>query len=216
MTEWNLNPAKTALLIVDVQNDYAHPDGYLGRRLGAGIQEARKILPPLRRVIDTCKLSNVLVVWIQSIRTDEDCERARHKITPPRFNDGWLGGPKKDSFGSQIVEEIRPMSSDDLIVQKWRNSAFYRTDLEEILKSRNIDTLLMTGIATNVCVESTFRDAYFRDFDIVLVKDCCFSHSREEHLGAIRRVENSYGAVAESEEVIRKIGELKVIHQNRN
>jgi ureidoacrylate peracid hydrolase len=215
MTDWQLDPQRTALVIVDVQNDYAHKEGHLGKKMGMGVQRARKILPTIRKLIDCCKSAGAFVVWVQSVRTDQNCEKARHKISPPRFADGWLGGPKINTFGSQIIDEIKPSSPDDVVVQKWRNSAFFKTALEQILRNKGIDTLLMVGIATNVCVESTLRDAYFRDFDIVLVKDGCFAPSRREHLGTIRRVESSYGAVATSDEVMRKLM-LKIVIRNNS
>ena len=205
---WTIRPSSCALIIVDVQNDYAHKDGHMGKTLGDRIEERRKILKPLRRMIDVCREGGVRVIWIQSVRTPEDSERHRHRIIPPRLADDpeWLGGPRKDSWGATIVEEVKPGAA-DTVVQKTRNSAFYKTDLENLLKREGIDTLMFAGIATNICVESSLRDAYFRDFDVILVEDCCSAGDTESHEATKRTVGRAYGAVTSSEEAIHKISD---------
>jgi len=96
-------------------------------------------------------------------------------------------GHWKDRGGAEIVDEVKPRKGDKVIC-KHRNSAFYRTSLERYLRRKNISTLLLTGIATHGCVESTLRDAFFRDFDVVLVDDCCADMSEEGHDSTVRNV----------------------------
>lgn len=202
-------PENTALIIIDVQNDYVHKDGHAGKMAGKKIEKTRKILRPLRRLIDVCKRRGITVVWVRSVRTEDNCERYRHKILPPRFKDpDWLGGPRKNSWGAEIADEIKP-TEEDAVFEKTRNSAFFKTDLEDFLKGKKIDLLLFAGVATNVCVESSLRDAYFCDFDVVLVDDCCAAADTAFHQGTIRTVNHTYGAVASSRQVIAKIARAK-------
>lgn len=204
-TAWTLVPENTALIIIDVQNDYVHKDGHAGKAAGKRIENTRRILKPLKKLIDVCKRSGVTVVWVRSVRTEDNCERYKHKILPPRFKDpDWLGGPRKNSWGAEFADEIRP-SEGDTVFEKTRNSAFFKTDLEEFLKRRKVDLLLFAGVATNVCVESSLRDAYFWDFDVVLVDDCCAAADATFHRGTVRTVNHTYGVVASSRQVIARI-----------
>ena len=204
MLNWNLDVKSSALLIIDVQNDFTDLKGHFATTRGVDVRRIRRIITPLKRLIETCKEAGIFVVWLQSIRTEDDCERNRHEILAKRFMGDWLGGPRKDTWGSKIIPEISP-SEGDQIIQKLRNSAFYRTDLEKILRGKGTQTLFFCGIATNVCVESSLRDAYFRDFDVILVRDCCSAPKKSAHLGTIRSVEDNYGAVIESKDLVHKI-----------
>ncbi len=85
---------------------------------------------------------------------------------------------------------------------KHRYSAMVNTDLPEILRQRGIRSLLLTGISTDTCVESAGRDAYFRDYYVTIVGDCCGAASEQDHLGALKRFNRDYGQVVESGEVI--------------
>jgi len=212
LSDWNLDPRRTALLVIDVQNDYAHKDGYFGKILGSEIARIRRILNPLKHLIDACKESNIEIIWLQSVRTPNDNERVRHRILPPNFakNPSWLGGPTKGSWGAEIIEEVRPRGQSDVVIQKTRNSAFFKTNLEDMLRSRGIDTLLFTGLATNICVESSLRDAYFRDFDAILVEDCCAAMDTRSHDSTVRTVKDAYGVVASSKQVIASMKSIPV------
>ncbi|MHB8566970.1 MAG: cysteine hydrolase family protein [Nitrososphaerales archaeon] len=210
--KWHLDPKTTVLLVIDMQNDYVHPNGIFGKAMGKNILKIRSIIKPLQKLILKCTLAHIRVVYIQSTRTEANCEVNRHKILPPRIS-GWLGGPKKGTWGADIIKEVRPIRG-NIIVEKHRNSAFYRTSLERFLKRKNIDTILFTGIATNGCVESTLRDAFFRDFDVVLIDDCCADQSRMGHLSTLRVVRDFYGAVIDSGTVIKEINKHSSIRNN--
>lgn len=201
-----LDAGKTALIVVDVQNEYVHWDGFFGKILGKKIENNRKILRPLRTLIDFCKRRSILVVWVASERTQETNERKKHRILNPRFriNPGWMGGPKKGSWNAEIAEEVRPDGADPL-VRKSRHSAFFNTNLDEMLRKRGIDTLLFSGVETNVCVEASLRDAYYRDYDVVLVEDCCASGTPQGHRMGVTNVKNIYGLVLPSRKLMSYI-----------
>jgi ureidoacrylate peracid hydrolase len=91
---------------------------------------------------------------------------------------------------------------DEPVVVKHRYSAFANTELDRLLKRRGIRSLLLTGVSTDTCVESTGRDAYFIDYYVTLVTDCCAAASERDHLGAVERFERDYGSVVSSADVI--------------
>jgi ureidoacrylate peracid hydrolase len=168
----------------------------------------RRILKPLKGLIARCKKRGVRVVWIRSVRRPGDNERDGHGIRPGwvffRGKTDWMGGPAEGSWGAEFAEEVKP-GPRDIIVRKKRHSAFYKSDLERVLRRLGVDTLLFTGIATYACVEASLRDAYFRDFDVVLVEDCCAASNLPMHKATLRLVRNLYGAVAPSRVVAAKL-----------
>ena len=158
-----------ALLIVDVQNDFAAEGGMMDRE-GNDLSMSQGIIPRLQQLIDEAHEVDVPVIFIRNVyNTDANWY----------LSDVWLEQAKRARQGSYVIHsvcapdswagdfyEIRPTEK-DVIVTKHRFSAFQDTDLDLILRSRGIRTLIMTGIATNVCVESTARDGFFRDYYIV-------------------------------------------------
>ncbi len=91
----------------------------------------------------------------------------------------------------------------EFVVRKHRYSAFVSTDLNLTLKSRDIRTLIMTGVSTNVCVESTARDGFMRDYYVVLLKDCTAASSEEDYNGTLRNIARFFGEVTDSSDVLR-------------
>ncbi len=205
---WSLDPRRTALIVTDVQNDYTHPKGRMGRHLGAKISRMRRILKPLRGLIARCKKRGARVVWIRSVRKAGDNEKEGHRIRPPwvffREKTDWMGGPAEGSWGAEFAPEVMP-GPRDIVVRKRRHSAFYKSDLERVLRGLKVDTLLFAGIATYACVEASLRDAFFRDFDVVLVADCCAASNLPMHKATLRLVRNLYGAVAPSKTIAAKL-----------
>src|SRR5439155_6006202 len=103
------------------------------------------------------------------------------------------------SWGADLVIAPRP---DEPVVIKHRYSAFANTELDGLLKRRGIRSLLLTGVSTDTCVESTGRDGYFIDYYVTLVKDCCGAFNESDHLGALNRFDRDYGAVVTSSDLI--------------
>ncbi len=192
-----------ALLVVDVQNDFAAEGGMMDRE-GGDLSMSQGIIPRLQQLIDEAHGAGVPVIFIRNVyNTDpnwylsdvwlEQAKRARqgsyviHSICAP---DSWAG----DFYKVQPTEK-------DVIVTKHRFSAFQDTDLDLILRSRGIRTLIMTGIATNVCVESTARDGFFRDYYIVFTSDCTATYSKEDHEGTLSNIRRYFGEVVAADEV---------------
>ena len=193
-----VDPKHCALLVIDVQNDFVADGGFFDKVGGdlKPIQQER--VPALLRLIAEARKAGVLVIFVQAIYDPKDLSapmrerNARLKMEMPRCLTG--------SWGADFYE-VRPRP-DEPVVIKHRYSAMVNTNLPELLKERKIHSLLLTGVATDTCVESAGRDAYFLDYYVTIVADCCGAASEQDHRGALKRFSRDYGQVVVSGDVI--------------
>lgn len=190
------DPAHAALVVVDVQNDFVADGGFFDR-IGADVKTAQQAIPRLVRLIDSARAAGVLVVFVQAIYDPEFLSapmrerNLRRAVELPRCLSG--------SWGADFYL-VRPAPGEPVVV-KHRYSAMLDTGLDELLKLRGIRSLLLAGVATDTCVESTGRDAYFIDYYVSIVSDCCAAFSEKDHLGALERFDRDYGAVPTSDDI---------------
>jgi nicotinamidase-related amidase len=178
----DLNPDHTALLMVDLQNDFLHPDGAYARggQTSAGIAALpEKVLP----VANALRESGGWVVSTQFTlvpgKAGEPFISTHLKTMRPFLGKGDFA---PGSWGHSLVDLLQPA---DIVIEKVAFSAFYMTRLEWILRKASIDALLVCGIVTNGGVASTVRDAHVRDFRTVVIADGCAAFSKEAHEQAI-------------------------------
>ncbi len=206
-------PATCAVLVVDVQNDFVHPDGVRAPSWpdAAHREMVERRLAPF---LDDARTAGVRVVWIAMEQTPETVSpanaRMKRKMYPvsgegvdgglaPDDADLWeTAACRRGTWGAELY--LAPRSG-DLVVAKSRYSAFVRTDLEERLRALGVTSVLVTGVVMSQCVESTARDAYQRDFDVVLVEDCAAGRSPEEREATCRHIEQSFGWVRNADEL---------------
>jgi ureidoacrylate peracid hydrolase len=207
---------RTALLVVDMQNAFASPGGMLDLA-GIDVRPARDVIANARMVIDAARRSGLPVVYL-TIGYPPDLSTAGGMDSP---------NPQKElalclmrerpelrgkllTFGTwdfQIVDELAPKPDDPVIV-KSRYSGFHGTSLDSFLRSRGIRNLLFVGIASNVCVESTIRDAYFLEYWPVLIDDATMpAGSAEIQRATVFNVQTFFGWVANSEDVATALRE---------
>ncbi len=190
-----IDPAKAVVVVVDVQNDFCHPEGALGRA-GAPTGDAMAMIPTLERLLDAARAAGTRVVFIQTIHedaTDSDAWRGRMLNSASDIC-------RKDTWGIEFTG-VAPVG-DEPVVIKHRYSAFINTRLDSVLRTFKAETLIMTGVSTNVCVESTARLGYMLDYNIVFVDDCCAAYSRAEHEGALSNIRKHFGTVASADTLI--------------
>ncbi|MFA9558170.1 cysteine hydrolase family protein [Evansella sp. AB-rgal1] len=192
-----IQPERTALIVVDMQNDYCHPDGAMAAS-GQNVSMVDTMTPNLSRLIDHARKNDVEVIFIQTIH--EDCTNS--PTWKSRLNNTSVQVCRKNSWGSDFYE-VQPLSTEP-IVNKHRYSAFIHTRLDTILRSKDIKNLIMTGVSTNVCVESTARDGFMLDYNIIFLADCTAAFTAEEHNMALENINNFFGVVSTSHEVIEK------------
>jgi ureidoacrylate peracid hydrolase len=195
-----IEPSHTALLVVDVQNDYCSPDSPMGRN-GRDLSAAQAIIPNLQRLLQSARSAGTMVVFVRMVKTDatesdvqrEQRLRSRHVADTEEFI------CRKDSWGGGFYE-VTPRPG-ELVVDKHRYSGFINTDLDLILRSNGIRTIVVAGVATNVCVESTARDGFMHDYYVVVPSDGSAAYKPERHAAALENIVNSFGIVATVDEI---------------
>lgn len=199
-------PEHAALVTVDVQNDFCHSEGFLGK-LGAPMHLIQAMVPGLARLIDSARAHGVPVIHVIS---HHDEQYASPVVTEQKLRHGLPmemdGRPMKDApyclkgtWGAELYGiDARPGEE---IVVKHRYSAFHNTNLELVLRSRNIQTVILTGVATNACVESTGRDVYMHDYYLVFVSDGTATTSQAAHDATLANIDQFFGQVASADAI---------------
>lgn len=182
--EETIQPQHTALLIIDMQNDYYRQEGYYVARLGLDLSMIRATIGPIQQVLRAARKAGVMVIYSQ------------HVILPGFVSDSplWLsihyraGLRSLDqefytiagTWGAEIIDELKPEPG-DLVLEKIRANVFIGTQLDVLLRSHHIETLVITGQVTNGCVENTARTARDLDYYTVLVCDGVASTNKANH-----------------------------------
>lgn len=200
----NLNPAVTALLVIDLQVDFLSSDGYFARK-GYDPSSLRAIIPNVNVVIAAARTAGCTIVHTrQGYRADQadmtPYELWRRRRAGLEDTDVLL----RSSPGFEIVPEI-DVRSGDIIIDKTANGAFTHTDLEHVLRAHGITHLLFTGCTTDVCVHTTLREAQDRNFQNLLIEDACASGDLYAHQAAIHMVtveDGIFGVVATTSDVV--------------
>jgi ureidoacrylate peracid hydrolase len=164
-------PATTALVVVDMQNDFLHSDGYCARVLGAeSVAGFAAVIEPIRRLCDAARDAGVHTVFTRVLqRPDGSLGSAvwfagtlRYGMEPLQCMEG--------TWGQEVIEELAPRPGDS-VIDKTRRSAFRGTDLEDVLRERGVRSVVCVGVAGCGCVESTIRDALEHDLYVVVARD---------------------------------------------
>jgi ureidoacrylate peracid hydrolase len=202
--ERKVDPGHAALIVVDMQNDFCAPGGMMdaeGRDLSA-VQEMATRLPAL---IDAARRAGALVVFVHNVYSSE----GNHYLS-----DVWLEQASRrrgDSYTRRDVcaagswegdfyGEVRPGAGDPVIT-KHRFGAFYNTELDTVLRAHGIRTVVLSGFATNVCVETTAREAFLRDYYVVFLEDGTATYADDDHAATLRTIDKNFGQVAKIEDV---------------
>ncbi len=191
------DPKNAALVVVDVQNDFVSPEGSAGKR-GEDVSAALAIMPPLLRLIEEGRRIGLTIVYIRT--THSEWTDTPSWIYRSSQKSG-LSTCREGTWGAEFYDGIAPLPTERVVV-KHRYSAFINTDLNTVLKARNIQSVLVCGVATNVCVETTARDADMFDSSVTLVDDCSAAYEAKLHLGTLDNIRRHFGLVASSSDII--------------
>ena len=209
--EEKVSPAHAALVTVDVQNDFCHGEGFLGR-LGAPMGLIQAMTPRLQRLLDAARRRGVPVIHVVS---HHDESYASPVVTEQKLRHGLpmeVDGRRlkdapyclKGTWGAELYA-IDAQPGEEIVI-KHRYSAFRGTNLDLILRSRGIQTVILTGVATNACVESTGRDVYMHDYYLVFVGDCTATTSQAAHDATLANIDQFFGQVATADAIARAWG----------
>jgi nicotinamidase-related amidase len=192
-----VDPTHTALLLIDMQRDFVASDGLFGE-LGIDLSMYRESVPRLAGLLADARRASVLVVHVQNTALPNLMSDSPAQI---RFNLRMHAGKRRDHLplrysiagtpGHDFVEPLTPRDG-ELVVRKYRSSGFWGTDLEMLLRSNGIKTVVIGGCTTEGCVESTARDAMFNDLYVVIATDCVASDDRDQHEASLLLMRNRF------------------------
>lgn len=195
------------LLVVDMQNGFCAPGGsyeQYGGTIGADLEDYRKIIPNVARLIAAARELGIPVFYTQQVREQSgiDLFTRLHKIVPERRAE-YLRIPAciRGTWDAEIIDELAPQKNDHIVVKR-RDSSFQDTELDLWLRSIQADTVIFAGVDTAICVENTLTDAFNIGYDVILVEDATASSWPKIGQATIRKVAGSYGWVVTTERLI--------------
>ena len=207
-----LDLAGSALIIIDMQRDFLEPGGF-GETLGNDVSLLAAAVAPCRSVLDAARRAGLLVIHTrEGHRPDlSDAPKAKIERGHPSARIG-APGPMgriliRGEPGHDIVAELAPLAGEP-VIDKPGKGAFYQTDLDLVLKNRGIGTLLVCGVTTEVCVNTTVREANDRGYRCVVLADCCGSYFPEFHeagLAMIKAQGGIFGWVSSAAPVLKAL-----------
>jgi ureidoacrylate peracid hydrolase len=201
LADW-IEPARAALLVIDMQVDFASPEGALGRA-GVDLSAVPAALAAARRLAVAARAAGAPVTFV-GLQT-----------TPGTDSPAWSermrrrGGTQEEEgalcrMGEPGAAFVGPTPEPgELVIGKTRYSGFFRTDLDETLRARNIDTLVVCGLTTECCVDCTVRDAFHLDYHVFLAADACAAYEADLHGGALKSLELNCAILVDTDEVTR-------------
>ena len=211
----HLDLAKAAILVIDMQNDFCHPDGWLAH-IGVDVSPARQPIDPLKNLLPQLRIAGIPVIWVNwGNRPDllNISASVRHVYNSTGEGVG-LGDPlpknqapvlMAGSWAAAVVDELEPLP-DDVKVDKYRMSGFWDTPLDSILRNLGKTTLFFAGVNADQCVMVTLQDANFLGYDCILVADGTATTSPEFCWQAtLYNVKQCFGFVTNSQEIIKAI-----------
>jgi nicotinamidase-related amidase len=209
--EFETELSRCAAVFIDMQRDFLEPGGF-GESLGNDVSRLRTAIEPCRRLLEGLRRAGAFVVHTrEGHRADlSDAPPAKvNRGTGPRIGDlGPMGRILvRGEPGQDLIPELYPVSGEP-VIDKPGKGAFYATELEPMLRHRNIESLLVCGVTTEVCVHTTVREANDRGFRCVVVQDCCASYFPEFHEVALRMISAQggiFGWLAHSTRVLHAL-----------
>ena len=216
-----IDTARTAIIVVDMQNDFGAKGGMFNHA-GIDISGIQKVIAPTSKVLAAARHAGIKIIYLKmGFRSDlsdlgaaDSVNRVRHlrlgvgqTVRAPDGRESRI--LIRDTWNTDIVAELKP-KADDVVIYKTRFSGFYQTDLDATLKKLGIKYLIITGCTTSICVESTVKDAMFRDYLCVLLADCMsepigYDLPRSNHDATLLATEVLLGWVSDSNEFTKAI-----------
>jgi ureidoacrylate peracid hydrolase len=217
----SIDLAQTAILVVDMQNDFGAKGGMF-ERLGIDISMIQRVVAPTARVLAAGRRAGLKIVYVKMGFKPDLSDLGAPGSRTLMNSIGWGAGEEvlapdgsksrvliRDTWNSDILDALAP-EAENKQIYKTRFSGFYQTELHDVLQSLGIKSLIVTGCTTNVCVESTIRDAAFRDYNCLLLEDCTAEplgsgFERSNHEAALFTMQTAFGWVSNSAEFINTL-----------
>ncbi len=202
LASWRLTPGRTALIVIDMQNDFLSPDGWYAKS-GVDISHMQAAIGPTRALVQAARAQGVPVIWTQHGFRDGTDAGVFAGLRPFLKE----GGLRKGTWGYEIAPEMdaRP---EDWIVEKNRLSGFYGTNLDIVLRGLDVDTALICGVLTNQCVKATAVDANYRDYKPIVVREATGTTLPHLHDPALEMIAVGVGEVRGLDQTLRDLDGL--------
>jgi nicotinamidase-related amidase len=204
--EFAFEPRNAALLIIDMQRDFVDRGGF-GEALGNDVSLLRQVIPPTQRILAACRAAGVMVIHTREGHRPDLSDLSPAKKARARF----IGNPSpmgrllvRGEYGHDIIDELKPIAGEP-VVDKPGKGAFYATDLGALLQDRGIRQLIVCGVTTEVCVNTTVREANDRGYDCLVLEDCVgsyFPEFQKAGLAMIKAQGGIFGWVGASADVV--------------
>lgn len=192
-----LKGKKHAIVVIDMLNDFIGPKATLR------CQNGEEIVPNIQKVVDFAHDEGIQVIFVQEAHRQNDADfrvRPVHAI--------------KGTWGSEYIPELQPdEAKGDYVVQKRRHSAFSYTDMDLFLREEEIDTVVLTGVWTNVCVRSTASDALYHGYNIICLNDGTASQDEDMHRSGLRDID-LFGEIMSTDEYIAAVKQQQQVQQS--
>jgi nicotinamidase-related amidase len=199
---WSLVPRQTALVVIDMQNDFLHPEGWYAKS-GVDVRHMQASIEPTKMLVAEARGRGVPIIWTRHGFKDERDAGVFMRLRPFLAE----GGLRQGSWGYEVLDGMGA-APEDWYVQKNRLSAFYNTNLELILRSVQAETVLVAGVLTNQCVAATSKDANFRDFKPIVIRECTGTTLPHLHEPALEMMSVGWCEVRSFEDTVREIRDL--------
>ncbi|WP_281757089.1 cysteine hydrolase family protein [Succinatimonas hippei] len=211
--DFTFDPETTALMVIDMQRDFVQKGGF-GEALGNDVSPMQKAIEPISKVLECCRSQHMLIIHTREGHRPDltDCPKAKLTRGGKTFigTDGPMGRILvRGEYGHDIIPELYPKEG-EVVIDKPGKDAFFATDLYQILLNRGIKSLIICGVTTEVCVQTTSRAANDRGFELVIPEDCCASYFPEFHEAALNMIAAQgaiVGWVSDSKSVISALEE---------
>lgn len=187
-TTWSINPHASAVLVIDMLNDFLVEGGKMV------LPGGDHIVPNQKDVLDAARKIDIPIIYVNDahrpgLREDREfLKRGQHCI--------------EGTWGAEVIDALKP-SAEDMIITKRRFSGFFETDLDLTLKDLGIKILIVMGVVTNICVRSTVHDAFFRGYKVIVPTDCVEATGPREQESSLYDIETHFGDIADSRQVIK-------------
>jgi nicotinamidase-related amidase len=216
-----IDTSQTAVIVVDMQNDFGSKGGMFDRA-GLDISIVQRAIPPTAKVLAAARSVGIKIVYLKmGFRPDLSDMGAPGSPNRAHLHHIGVGTPMRapngaesrilvrDTWNTEIVDELRPEAS-DIVLYKHHYTGFFQTDLDDRFTQLGTRAIIFTGCTTSVCVESTIRDAMFRDYSPILLADCSgevvgFGLSRSNHEASVLLIQERFGWVSTSDEFVKAL-----------
>lgn len=200
---WDPVRGRTAIVLIDLQNDFLHEDGWYAKS-GIDISHMRRVIEPTQELIRVAREADVPIIWTRHGFVNEK-DAGPYMQFRSFYKDGGL---RIGTWGFDVYEEFE-VADEDWVIEKSRLSSFFNTKLDVILRGIDAETVIHTGVVTNQCVAATSKDAMYRNYKAIVVEDCVGASITRLHEPALDMMRVGWADVQTLPEIVAALEKMK-------